>query len=789
MNEVNKYLVHHGILGQKWGKQNGPPYPLNPANRSSVEKKKNGSNYTDSFTKGSGGGSGTSSLKNMAPEGWIKNFRSDMNEILASNPNFSFGGIEEFKEYLSKNGVDADSFSKDTIESMYKTATDALAAYKALNKTDTTESKSSGKGSGGSSGKGSAKEDKEEQEEKSKEYEKIDSSEWKEKRTKLVDDFYSKFNEVKSKREFPNNINEFARMLYDFDLYKTEDEDGFPSLSDEQLNDLWKEVIRLIDERRAFEREEKKDEVDKMAYRKELQHHGILGQKWGKKNGPPYPLNPANRSSNEKRKNGSKYTESGLAAYKDAKLALGGGGGSINDDKEDDDKEKDELINKIAEMTGMKESAVRDLLALRERTDGKSARYQYDLIGIAEGDSIMAKRIDKAIDSYVQNKKEKSGKDKQTGGTNKGVTDTARGIINEGIQDTANKASKVVTKAKKTYDTARGQINEGIQDSTKTASKVATKAKNIYDDILNTLDIRIKKNSKLSEAAGSASDVGKNIYRVSQQRQIENNKRLNQQISNAITNAQKSGGSDLEALADIFNTIKNSSFLKGASQSEKEAWDLLYKDWEKLQHSEEYELYHSGILGMKWGKRNGPPYPLSRLGKWSIEEIRKNRLKSLKYKTKRENEKAKLYEARAKTEKAKAKIRKAQNEGIVEESNKAVTNSGKPSNQSNNQSNNQLNVKKVEAGKRAFNDYVNDARNLVTLGSSVLQLVQTFDNTRNQLTSSKKRRSADSASKVSTSSLEKMLSDFMSEFGESDSRKLDSILDSSFDEIWAEIRK
>ena len=153
MNEVNKYLVHHGILGQKWGKQNGPPYPLNPANRSSVEKKKNGSNYTDSFTKGSGGGSGTSSLKNMAPEGWIKNFRSDMNEILASNPNFSFGGIEEFKEYLSKNGVDADSFSKDTIESMYKTATDALAAYKALNKTDTTESKASGKGSGGSSGR------------------------------------------------------------------------------------------------------------------------------------------------------------------------------------------------------------------------------------------------------------------------------------------------------------------------------------------------------------------------------------------------------------------------------------------------------------------------------------------------------------------------------------------------------------------------------------------------------------------------------------------------------------
>lgn len=25
--ELN-YLSHHGIQGQKWGKQNGPPYPL-----------------------------------------------------------------------------------------------------------------------------------------------------------------------------------------------------------------------------------------------------------------------------------------------------------------------------------------------------------------------------------------------------------------------------------------------------------------------------------------------------------------------------------------------------------------------------------------------------------------------------------------------------------------------------------------------------------------------------------------------------------------------------------------
>lgn len=35
----NSDLQHHGILGQKWGKQNGPPYPLDGSDHSSAEKK------------------------------------------------------------------------------------------------------------------------------------------------------------------------------------------------------------------------------------------------------------------------------------------------------------------------------------------------------------------------------------------------------------------------------------------------------------------------------------------------------------------------------------------------------------------------------------------------------------------------------------------------------------------------------------------------------------------------------------------------------------------------------
>lgn len=33
------YLEHHGILGQKWGQTNGPPYPIEPGKHSAAEKR------------------------------------------------------------------------------------------------------------------------------------------------------------------------------------------------------------------------------------------------------------------------------------------------------------------------------------------------------------------------------------------------------------------------------------------------------------------------------------------------------------------------------------------------------------------------------------------------------------------------------------------------------------------------------------------------------------------------------------------------------------------------------
>ena len=60
------------------------------------------------------------------------------------------------------------------------------------------------------------------------------------------------------------------------------------------------------------------------------------------------------------------------------------------------------------------------------------------------------------------------------------------------------------------------------------------------------------------------------------------------------------------------------------------------------------ELEHSGIPGMKWGERNGPPYPLSRKDHMQVVKSSKDEAKKLKDKAKADKAKAKAVKKAAK---------------------------------------------------------------------------------------------------------------------------------------------
>lgn len=60
-----EYLAHHGILGQKWGKRNGPPYPLDTSDHSASEKK---AGWRKSLSKQHAGSSRSASQKETEPK-------------------------------------------------------------------------------------------------------------------------------------------------------------------------------------------------------------------------------------------------------------------------------------------------------------------------------------------------------------------------------------------------------------------------------------------------------------------------------------------------------------------------------------------------------------------------------------------------------------------------------------------------------------------------------------------------------------------------------------------------
>lgn len=84
----------------------------------------------------------------------------------------------------------------------------------------------------------------------------------------------------------------------------------------------------------------------------ELRHHGIIGQKWGKRNGPPYPLDASDMSKAEKK------------AAKAAKYVK-----TINTKTQRDNESKDRNPNRLAIVEKHSDKIARRTLESSKRSD------------------------------------------------------------------------------------------------------------------------------------------------------------------------------------------------------------------------------------------------------------------------------------------------------------------------------------------------------------------------------------------------------------------------------------
>lgn len=242
---MSSYLVHHGILGQEWGKKNGPPYPLDDEDHSAKEKK---------LASGEGGGGGAEDEEDKDKEKEEK----DSEKKLTPDELYEINR----KAYLASHGKSEDGTKKKSGSSGSKKKEKEYNPIKGKGKTSAAKKEASkGKGSGsGKSSEGKGKAEKTAKEAK--------TTEKKEVKTILP-----------SRIGIKQSINKVVKLSDKDSIYSAVNEDDGTWNVTVKYGTGESQSFTLNGDYKIIKKGKKEMKLEHSSLY--LCHHGILGMKWG----------------------------------------------------------------------------------------------------------------------------------------------------------------------------------------------------------------------------------------------------------------------------------------------------------------------------------------------------------------------------------------------------------------------------------------------------------------------------------------------------------------------------
>jgi len=405
-----------------------------------------------------------------------------------------------------------------------------------------------------------------------------------------------------------------------------------------------------------------------MAYNRWLAHHGVKGQKWGEKNGPPYPLDSSKSNGHRLLSDGSPQGKKKLRKTKTVFVSGSSKTQDPNSEYYRGELPKDIRLALREHIRNGNKIIVGDAPGIDRQVQDYLKKQKYDNVEIyGPGKEVRYTANPKWKTNPIDDPDHEPGSKEWLAKKDIAMTEAADEglaiILDDGAKATRNNVRRLLEsqKAAKVYSLNKDGTNmwadekklmsDKVVPKTTTVSRSMAKANKIYDTLsdqekyfltaeenapryINPGDYNKKHSSNVYSRIEQYKDTPVSVIDIWQ-----NEDKIGE-VSIAVRNGTeyRHKGYASRALENglkyFYNNPEMEYLVWGVNAKNRPSIELAKKygftffedvdgEWhtyvkdKEAKHAMAYnrwiysdELYHHGVKGQKWGERNGPPYPL-----------------------------------------------------------------------------------------------------------------------------------------------------------------------------------